>query len=362
MTSGLKYGMLCLTLSAAAFGQALAIASVPADPLELAVGPIQTAGTPVRASALQLLERARSNYQLRNAGQAWDLKVRFAVDSRGATNFDGAWTMEDRFVPGRGLHWTAQSSAGYSAAGIFAPKETYAEASISGVPLRLQEARAVLYNPLPSVSYAGSGSIRTFSANFRGLDVTCILLAHARNVQNPASGRGWEESEDCIDTQSGLLMLHSDAPGRYVVYDYSNAVRLGDRRMPGSVTVSEGGRVVSKIVVESLEGGASVEESLFVPTTRMMSAQMPAMASLQRITRIIPGGSTSAAIVRPVCVFGLVNSAGQLVEAHSLQPSDPNSDAAVKDARSINFAAMTAEGAPPEQHFVFVLEKFVTDK
>src|SRR5579871_7013166 len=123
MTSGLKYGMLCLTLSAAAFGQALAIASVPADPLELAVGPIQTAGTPVRASALQLLERARSNYQLRNAGQAWDLKVRFAVDSRGATNFDGAWTMEDRFVPGRGLHWTAQSSAGYSAGNFCAERD-----------------------------------------------------------------------------------------------------------------------------------------------------------------------------------------------------------------------------------------------
>src|SRR5579871_2539958 len=83
MTSGLKYGMLCLTLSAAAFGQALAIASVPADPLELAVGPIQTAGTPVRASALQLLERARSNYQLRNAGQ-------------GISRFASRWTRAGR--------------------------------------------------------------------------------------------------------------------------------------------------------------------------------------------------------------------------------------------------------------------------
>jgi hypothetical protein len=62
---------------------------------------------------------------------------------------------------------------------------------------------------------------------------------------------------------------------------------------------------------------------------------------------------------RTVCVFGLVNSAGQLVEAHSLQPSDPNSTAALKDARAIDFSAMTPAGAPLQQHFVFVIEKFV---
>jgi len=54
--------------------------------------------------------------------------------------------MEDRFVPGQGLHWTAKSAAGYSITGIFAPKATYSEATSleatgAAVPLRLQEAR-----------------------------------------------------------------------------------------------------------------------------------------------------------------------------------------------------------------------------
>jgi hypothetical protein len=383
MTSGLKQGMLqgilCLTVSGlalAAFGQnapqgKITIAPVPADPLELATGQIQVARMPAnRAEALQLLARARNNYQLRNAQQPWDLKVRFTVDSHGETNYDGAWLMEDRFVPGQGLHWTAKSASGYSITGIFAPKATYSEPTPTAIPLRLQEARSMLYNPLPSVDYAGSGSIRTFHASFHGASVTCLLLAHSRNVQNPAVGRGWEENEECIDPQSGLLLIHSEAPGRYIVYDYASAPRLGDRLAPASITVSEGGRIVSKIQVESLEGRASFEASLFVPTERMKAAQAPVMTSLQKISRIVTDGQAgdsqgegAAAVsmaMHVVCVFGMVNSAGQLVEAHSLQPSDPNSQAALKDAKAIDFSAMITPGAPPQQHFVFVIEKFIS--
>jgi hypothetical protein len=372
MKSSLKHGMVWLAVSGltlTAFGQdTLRIARVPADPLELVTGQVQ-ADTPARREAvLHLLARARSSYQLRNAGQAWDLKVHFTVDSHGETNYDGAWEMEDRFVPGQGLHWTAKSAAGYSITGIFAPKATYSEATAAAIPLRLQEARSMLYSPLPSVDYAGSGSIRTFVTSFHGASVTCILLDHSRNVQNPAVGRGWEESEDCIDSQSGLLQLHSDAPGRYAVYDYSDAAQLGDRLVPRRVTVSEGGRVVSEIQVKSLDGQAAIDARLFVPTERMKAAQVPAMTSVKKISRIVTtgaasqgeGSATSAVTVRPVCVFGVVNSAGKLVEAHSLQPSDPNSQAAVKDARAINFSAMVPAGAAPQQHFVFVIEKFIS--
>jgi len=62
--------------------------------------------------------------------------------------------------------------------------------------------------------------------------------------------------------------------------------------------------------------------------------------------------------VQPVCVFGLATASGQLVEAHSLQPADPNSAAALEDAKQINFSHSTAAGARPQQHFVFIVEKF----
>jgi len=118
-----------------------------------------------------------------------------------------------------------------------------------------------------------------------------------------------------------------------------------------------------KLQVKSLEGRASLDATLFVPTEQMKASQMPAMTSVKKITRIVMSSqvaSTSATKLRPVCIFGMVNSAGKLVEAHSLQPSDPNSKAAVKDAKAIDFAAMMTPGAPPQQHFVFVIEKFVS--
>jgi hypothetical protein len=365
-SSSPRPGMLWLIASAAPlamFAQtAPRIAGVPGDPLELATGQIQIAITSdSRDAALQLLTRARNSYQLRNSRQAWDLKVRFTVNSAGATNYDGDWQMEDVFAPGQGVHWTATSSAGYTITGIFADKANYAESSSSTIPLRLQEARAMLFNPLPSVAYAGSGSIRTASATFRGSAVTCVLLARSRSVSNPALGRRWDEAEECIDPQSGLLQVHSEAPGRYAAYEYGNAVQLGSRRLPQTVTITEGGKVVSKISVASLQGVGSVDPALFLPTEGMKAGgQATAMTSATKISRIQAQGPLTAGMtLRPVCVFGMVNSTGQLVEAHSLQPDDPNSDAAVKDASAIDFSPTTPAGAQPQQHFVFVIEKFV---
>jgi hypothetical protein len=337
------------------------VAPIPRDPLELVTGQIQVAATPAsREAVLQLLARARNSYALRNARQAWDLKVSFTVDSLGETNYDGVWEMEDVFSPGQGLHWTAKT-AGYTITGIFAAKAIYAEGTASAVPLRLQEARAMLFNPLPSLAYASSGSIRTSTARFDGSPVTCVLLAHSRNAPNPALGRGWDEAEECIDSQSGLLRVHSEAPGRYAVYDYSNAPQLGGHLLPRVVTVTEAGRVVSKISVESLQGIPVADRSLFVPTDGMKAAgRAIAMTSETKISRIQGQGPfTATTTVRPVCIFGIVTPAGQLVEAHSLQPSDPNSEAAIKDAKGIDFSPSRA-GALPQQHFVFVIEKFVS--
>ncbi len=355
-------------LSLSAFGQSTArtaprMAPVPRDPSELVTGQVQPAATPAsREAALQLLARARNSYQLRNAGQAWDLKVRFTVDSQGETNYDGTWTMEDVFAPGLGVHWTAESSAGYTIAGIFASKSVFAEGTASAIPLRLQEARAMLFNPIPSLAYARSGSIRTFASSFNGLPVTCVLLARAHNVSNPSVGRGWEESEECIDSQSGLLQVHSEAPGHYAVYNYSNAPQVGDRLLPRTVTVTEAGRILSKISVESLQGISEPDASLFVPTVGMKSAgQATAMTSATKILRVQGQGPfTPGMTIRPVCVFGLVTPTGQLVEAHSLQSSDPNSEAAIKDAKAIDFSPSMPPGSPPQQHFVFVIEKFVS--
>jgi hypothetical protein len=78
------------------------------------------------------------------------------------------------------------------------------------------------------------------------------------------------------------------------------------------------------------------------------------MTSATRILRIQGAGP----FIRPVCVFGLVTASGKLVEAHSLQLSDSNSDAAVKDATAIDFSPSVTPGSAPHQHFAFVIVRF----
>lgn len=358
MLRAMLWSIACLPVMA--FGQNKpAIAPVPRDPLELASSQTQAATTPgSREAALQLLARARSSFALRSTRQAWDLKVSFTVDSLGQTNYDGVWEMEDLFSPGQGHRWTATAASGYTFTSIATAGQIYGDGTASAVPLRLLEARGVLFDPIQSSANAGRGSIRTSTATIHGATVTCLLLSHARSTVNPSSGRDWEETEECIDTQSGLLKVHSEVPGRYAVYDYTDAPQFGGRILPRNVTITEGGRVVSKISIESLQGMTSADPALFIPTAAM-KAKGPAVAmtSAIKISRI-QGSSTLGVTLRPVCVFGIVTPTGHLVEAHALQPSDPNSRAAVEDARKIDFSPQTPAGTPPRQHFVFVIEKF----
>jgi len=347
----MKHQAVFLFLLAGLAGAAPRIVPVPADPLELASGRVDAAD---RTAALGLLARARDHYSLRKSGLGYDLKVSFAVDSAGQTRFDGTWQMEDRFLPGQGLHWNAQASAGYSYTGIATAGAQYGDGD--AVPLRLEEVRGMLLHPLPSDAYLSRESIRSVSTALNGAAVTCLLLTTAKKPSYPPVGRAWEEAEECIDPQTGLLMLHSEAPGRYIVYDYTNAPKLDKQMLARTVTVHEGGRAVSTITVDLLEEMSKADRSLFVPSDRMrQQGRSVEMAPMTKMTRAHP---PLLPFERPVCVFGLVSASGQLLEAHSLQPSDPNSQAALNDARQIDFSKSTPPGTAPRQHFVVILEKF----
>jgi hypothetical protein len=343
-----------------------AVSPVPADPLELVTGAVHAADSQAsRDAAIQLLLRARNSFTLRSEGRAegqgFDLKVSFTVNSLSQTDYDGDWTMEDQFDPKLGFRWTA-STAGYSVSEVSSKGEVYRDATINTMPLRLLEARSALFEPIPTAAYLNHEAIRTASMNFNGATLTCILFSNAASASTASSGRKWEETEECIDPQSGLLQVHSPVPGRYIRYDYSNAPQLGSRTLPRQIAVTEAGRVVSQISVNGLSGFSASEPSRFLPTAKMRAqGRATAIASAQKISRISGQGPLTPEMrIQPVCIFGLVNPSGQLVEAHSLQPSDPNSQAALDDAKLIDFSTPATSGAKPQQHFVFVIEKFVS--
>ena len=348
-------------ISLAAFGKNFPkIAPIPADPLELVGGHIETLAN--REPALQLLGRARDSYDFRSAGRGYDLKVSFVVSSAGQTQYDGAWEMEDIFDPQQGLRWTAKTASGYATTQISSHGMFYREGTSTIVPLRLQEARAALFDPIPSTGWVDRDQIRTSTSNFNGHPVTCVLLSGLGNAPTATPGRRWEETEECIDPRSGLLMVHSQVPGRYFAYDYSDGLQLAGHAFPRKVTVTEAGKIVSEISVDSLTEQSAADPSLFVPTDEMLaSGPAIAMEEAQKIWFFSgPSPFTSHATAHPVCVFGLVVPSGQIVEAHSLQPTDPNSQAAVEAVQRMNLSYPAPPGARPEQHFVFVIEKFIS--
>ena len=344
------------------------VAPIPRDPLELVSGPVEIAAAPeTRTTALELANRARDHYTLRSALVGYDLKVHFTVDSGGATEYDGAWQMEDIFDPKQGLHWTAKSDSGYSITEISVKGKHYAQGTPGNFPLRLQEARAALLDAIPSPAYIQRHEIRTSAAVFDGSQVVCLLVAGFGTTESLPSGRSWDETEDCIDPQSGLLKMQSQAPGRYFSYDYTNAPSVAGHILPRNVTVTEGGKVVSKITVDSLEELSSADPSLFVPTPEMKQRGQPnIMAGAQKIWR--DAGSPSFSLggtIEPVCVFGLVTPSGKLIEAHSLQPSDPHSGEAVEAALHMSFPSPPVRGKarpPAQQHFEFVYVMFASSR
>jgi hypothetical protein len=130
------------------------------------------------------------------------------------------------------------------------------------------------------------------------------------------------------------------------------------------VTVTEAGKTVTEISVESLTEIPAADPSLFVPTDEMKArGRAITLAGAQKIFRVLgPGPLPPGAAIQSVCVFGVVTPSGQLAEAHSLQPSNPNSDAAVQAAKQMTFPNPTPLGPQPQQHFIFVIEQFASSQ
>lgn len=355
-----------VVLPLAAVQNAPRTAPVPRDPLEIVTGQARVVEAfAKRADVLRLLDRGRESYALRSAGRAYDLKVTFSVNSNGQTEYDGAWEMEDVFDPRLGHRWTAKNGTSYAITRISTNNGMlYGEETASYVPLRLHEARAALFDAIPAPQNAGRGSIRKADGILNGARLNCVFLSGSPNTLAAAGGRRWDESEECFDSHSGLLQLHSQVPGRYYTYDYSNAPRLGTHLLPRKVTVTEAGKTVTEISVESLEEIPAADPGLFAPTEEMKArGRAITLAGAQKLFRVLgPGPLAPGAPIRAVCVFGVVTPSGQLAEAHSLQPSDPNSDAAVEAAKQITIPDTTPLGPQPQQHFVYVIEQYASSQ
>jgi hypothetical protein len=290
----------------------------PADPHELVKHDPQILSKPAdRTAAIEMLDRARKNFDLQEAHVPYALKVSF--ESNGTTLDEGAGNMEE--VSDGVSHWRWTADLGQAHV-IRIGDDTKVYGGSEPVPLRIQMVRSFLLRP--SVHNVGRFEIRAADVKYEGKLLTCLLLSYSL-PPNPAP-RAWVEREGCVDPTTGLLQIWSEAPGVYAVYDYTGATDFHGHLLPRQVSLFEEGRLAVEIRVESLEDAPNLDPSLFKPTPEMAEAgETFTLTAASRLgpLRVDPTDSPTSSFYQVVIVHAILDAQdGSVLDAETLQNSN----------------------------------------
>jgi hypothetical protein len=157
------------------------------------------------------------------------------------------------------------------------------------------------------------------------------------------------ESEYCVESQTGLPRVVSDAPGIYSVYDYSNPVEFNAETFPSQITTSVAGSVVLQQNL-SIKTPDPVEPSLWTPTNEMFVTGVNMVLPSHTVQR-----RSASSGAQPVIVHATLSSEGQVVEAEALQVSNPSlSQSALDLVKTTNYGPAGTQGTSPPQREVFI--------
>lgn len=300
---------------------------LPPDPLELVTGdaqPVQDAHQRIAAS--ELLEKARSLSNVR--AQPYDLKTSFTASADGASA--GTWALEDIAPKGGGYRWTAQGGANFSVINVY-PGSTagalFGTNQAEFLPLRLVQVRSAMFFIFPPVG--PQASVRTATGTLNGAQQNCVLLVIGAGNRTFTGGRNWDESEYCVDAQTGLLTQYSPAPGLFIRYDYSSGIRFHDKFIPTAFSISVHGQPVVEARTIAVTDPPARTEGMLDTTGLIELGAGRAMNSWMRMTASMPvpgqpfPTSNATAAMRVVTLHGNASGNGALSEIEILASSDP---------------------------------------
>ncbi len=295
---------------------ALRPAPIPPDAQEPVTGSAHSATDPAeRAAALALVERARSNGLTHRPGTP-PYRLEATFSSFGASAYVGSGQLTETWLSGQRWRWTA-ALGGYSVTRVPGAGTASGESVPGAVPMRLHMLRNAIFWAIPSIP--GNFQIRTAAVPMNGRAATCLL---ASGITTPAEQtRLWEEEEFCIDNTSGVLLVHSIAPGSYAVYGYGRNLDFHGRATPDRITIYINGARILDAQVNLTDAGA-VNESELVATPEMIAAgPVSTLDSPARFPMTVANASISG--MKPVMVHASVDGRGQVVEEELLTASDP---------------------------------------
>ncbi len=287
---------------------------LPPDPHELATGAVSVATTPAdRAAALTLLEGALQNSYSHDAGTP---PFRFDAPF---TSSAGSGELTETWLSGNSWRFTVDLGS-YFLVRIGSNRLKIDGTHVSQIPGRAYMLRNSIfwkYQP-PQLN----AQIRTAAAEWNGKPVTCLLTSNVTGPAAKTQGRLWEEREFCVDNASGLLQIHSIAPGTYSVYGYSRSVQFHGRSLPDRITIFVNGAQVADAEFTVTDAG-TVDSALLTPTAEMI-ANGPVIQTMApaRFPIDVPNPLPSK-IIQPVIVHAEVDPAGNLLDEEVSAASDP---------------------------------------
>jgi hypothetical protein len=344
----------------AVFAQGIPWAAVPPDPNELVTGPAKILTNPQeRSAALELIDRARQNYTFYGPhAPAFTLKVSFV--STGTSQYEGQGLMEETWV-GRSERWSARIGSAETLRIIY-QNQFWSDNPSAPIPMRVHMVRDAILWPVQNLS--SRALMRAAAATLNGKALMCVLTAGSMaNVDQP---RHWVEREYCMEPQTGNLILWSEAPGHYVVYDYTVATEFKGHFVANDISVYEAGSRVVQIHIDGIEDASGVNPESLKPSPELM-AKGPSfgLSGPERFPVMVPApNGIKPTVIQPVIVHATLDHSGHVIESETLQNSNPElASKAIETVRGskLGFGGPQRErGAGGPQREVFVNVEFLT--
>ena len=299
----------CVQLSAA-------IGAVPPDPHEPVTGGVHVVSTPNdHAATLYLLERARQNSLNHNRGmQPYKFSVSFSAIGSGSGELTETW------LNGQKWRWTA-SLGSASVVRVSNQGRLLENGHVSGIPTRAHMLRNEIFWSLSE--FSAKAQLRTAAIQWNGKPATCILTSGMTGPITETQGRIWQEEEYCVDNNSGLLMVHSIAPGTFAVFGYSANQQFHGRTMPDQITLYVAGSLVTDASFRIADLTAADEGTIVAGADAMSAGAVVGVQLPVRIPIVAPAGASAAGIEQSVMIHADVDGEGRIVEEEVSASGDP---------------------------------------
>lgn len=227
---------------------------------------------------------------------------------------------------------------------------TYDSIPPGPIPIRLHMVRGDVLGPPPPSTW---GVIRTARVALNATLLTCILTSVCGSA---APGRDWSEIEYCVDPESQLLRVVSEAPGIYITYDYADSSGPRSHSVLNQFTVTEAGQIV-------LQGSISVKApdaddlnpALFTPTSGMFTGGVGLIGPSYQVQS--RGRSADSTESHPVVIHATLAPDGSVLEAESLQTADEAlSQSALELVKKTKYQTTFHYGYSPQQEIFVTVE------